>query len=102
MIGKLAPRLRITCVAGDETLFGEADLDMLNTAFASTGWPQAGAPPEPIAKETEAKKAAAPAPKPSVEEDPFDLFGLGPDAPLELIDDSAPSDNDRHRAAGNR
>ncbi len=85
-----------------ETLFGEADLDMLNTAFASTDWPEAGKPPEPAAKNPEPAKAAAPRPKPSVEEDPFDLFDLGPDAPLELIDDSAPSEEDRHKAASNR
>ena len=64
-----------------ETLFGEADLDMLSSALAA-GWPEADA-------------AAAPAPAPAKAtkktdvSDGFDLFDLGPDAPLELIDDSS-------------
>jgi len=33
-----------------------------------------------------------------MEEDPFDFFGLGPDAPLELIDD-LPAPQDTKKAA---
>jgi hypothetical protein len=67
-----------------ETLFGEADLDMLSAAL-STGWSESDdaerdAEPSGVAASDAAKEA---------EQDPFDLFDLGPDAPLELIDDSA-------------
>ena len=66
-----------------ETLFGEADLDMLSNALAAS-W-------------SESDDAAAPAPAPAPakaakktdDSDGFDLFDLGPDAPLELIDDSS-------------
>ena len=84
-----------------ETLFGEADLDMLSAALASAGWseddgdvPTNATPPTPAADAADlidatdagdatdtARAAEAP--------DPFDLFDLGPDAPLELIDDSS-------------
>jgi general secretion pathway protein A len=72
-----------------ETLFGEADLDMLSAALASAGWsPESTdtvtATPPP-AKEPPRPKATA------AVDDPFDLFDLGPDAPLELIDDSEPA-----------
>jgi type II secretory pathway predicted ATPase ExeA len=74
-----------------ETLFGDAALDLVSAALASAAeWPDddldaaaATAAPAPRA-EPEAKKAPLPA------DDPFDFFGLGEDAPLELIDDSAP------------
>ncbi|HEX5050090.1 MAG TPA: AAA family ATPase [Gammaproteobacteria bacterium] len=63
-----------------ETLFGEADLDMFSSALAAGSWP-------------ESDDAAAPAPakaaKKADDSDGFDLFDLGPDAPLELIDDSS-------------
>jgi general secretion pathway protein A len=93
-----------------ETLFGEADIDMLSAALASAGWSKDGTPPETApqkpAPKPEPAKATAPAPqskpKPTIEEDPFDLFGLGPDAPLELIDDSTPPDDHGHKAASNR
>jgi general secretion pathway protein A len=96
-----------------ETLFGEADLDMLSAALGAAGWSgdagqggdggdggdDAGAAPrEPDA--APAPKRAAAAPQPAADEDPFDLFGLGPDAPLELIDDS--TSPDVGKAANNR
>jgi len=70
-----------------ETLFGDAELDLLTAAFASAaGWSDSE-PPTEAAAPPEAKKAAAkPAAPPS--DDLLDLLGLGPDAPLELIDDS--------------
>ena len=79
-----------------ETLFGEADLDMLSAALASAGWSEeemaTATPPE-----KEQPEPAAPV------EDPFDLFDLGPDAPLELIDDSVTaSDTQRRRMATQR
>jgi hypothetical protein len=84
-----------------ETLFGEADLDMLSAALGST-WPETrpettNAPPAPPAppKDAPSKDLLAES------EDPFDLFGLGPDAPLELIDDSTP-DADGRKAVNNR
>lgn len=71
-----------------ETLFGEADLDMLSAALASAGWSET----EPDNEKIDAALAAAVAESEQTEVDPFDafdLFGLGPDAPLELIDDSS-------------
>jgi type II secretory pathway predicted ATPase ExeA len=71
-----------------ETLFGEADLDMLSAALASAGWSE----PEADDAKIDASLAAAAADGEHTEPDPFDafdLFGLGPDAPLELIDDSS-------------
>jgi hypothetical protein len=62
-----------------ETLFGEADLDMFTSALAAGGWSESD---DPAATGTSAKKAAD-------DPDGFDLFDLGPDAPLELIDDSS-------------
>ncbi len=88
-----------------ETLFSDAELDLVSAALASAAeWPDdddvqapsatstsktvpapastlKAAPAAPRAK-PEAAKAAPPV------DDPFDLFGLGDDAPLELIDDS--------------
>jgi hypothetical protein len=85
-----------------ETLFAESDLDMLSAALGAAGWPEASADAAPGGKpaKPEPKKAAAAEPKP--EEDPFDLFGLGPDAPLELIDDSAPVDDQGRKTATHR
>ena len=63
-----------------ETLFGEADLDMLSTALAASSWPDT---------DDDAAESAQPASTPADDNsDAFDLFDLGPDAPLELIDDS--------------
>lgn len=62
-----------------ETLFGEADLDMLTSALAAGTWPETG------------ENAPPPSPEKTgtADSDGFDLFDLGPDAPLELIDDSS-------------
>jgi len=119
-----------------ETLFGEADLDMLSAALAASGWSEeeqptvaasvsaapkpaaaakppaapstapaappraaASAPPPPsAAKPAAPAKAAAP----PAEEDPFDFLGLGPDAPLELIDDPEPTSATRKEGTRNR
>jgi general secretion pathway protein A len=86
-----------------ETLFGDAGLDLVSAALASAAdWPDdeldaaaAAAAPAPRT-EPEAKKAPLPA------DDPFDFFGLGEDAPLELIDDSAPPPSDRAAKAAVR
>ena len=71
-----------------ETLFGDAELDLVKAALASAAdWPDgdeqpaAAAPPAP-------EPEPVPAPPAMAADDPFDLFGLGDDAPLELIDDS--------------
>ncbi len=76
-----------------ETLFGEADLDMLSAALASAGWSdeEATAAAAPAPTKTEAPRETLTEP----EEDPFDLFDLGPDMPLELLDDTpeAPSND---------
>jgi general secretion pathway protein A len=82
-----------------ETLFGDAELDLVSAALASAEWPDddevAPAKPAPArstaATPTQARAAAPPAkpPKPpEPAEDAFDLFGLDDNAPLELIDDS--------------
>lgn len=90
-----------------ETLFGDAELDLVTAALASAAeWPDDDAPPAPAASKPEPTKAVAkpepaPAKTPLSADDPFDLFGLGDDAPLELIDDSTlpPVDHSRKRAA---
>jgi general secretion pathway protein A len=98
-----------------ETLFGDADLEKLNTALEASGWTDdpameppaaspattlsaaatlpAQAPPAPkaspsaqTAKPPQPMPAAKPAPLPA-DDDPFDFLGLGRDAPLELIDE---------------
>jgi hypothetical protein len=82
-----------------ETLFGDAGLDLVSAALASAEWnddePESiAAPTAPIPPAI----PAAPAPRPQPEankspppaDDPFDFFGLGQDAPLELIDDPEP------------
>lgn len=87
-----------------ETLFGDAGLDLVSAALASAAeWPDdeldaaAAAPAQAAARAVpEAKKAPLPA------DDPFDFFGLGEDAPLELIDDSAPLPSDRAAKAAVR
>ena len=71
-----------------ETLFSDAELDLVTAALAAE-WPDENdeaAEPKAGPKSEPEKPAAAATPPP---EDPFDLFGLGDDAPLELIDDSA-------------
>jgi type II secretory pathway predicted ATPase ExeA len=73
-----------------ETLFSDAELDLVAAALAAE-WPdEADAAAEAAARSAEPKPASQP--KPAAKQpvdDPFDLFGLGEDAPLELIDDSA-------------
>lgn len=68
-----------------ETLFSDAELDLVAAALAAE-WPD-------DADEAAEGPAAQPAKPASAEvatvDDAFDLFGLGDDAPLELIDDSA-------------
>jgi hypothetical protein len=79
-----------------ETLFGDAELDLVTAALASAAeWPEddVQTAPSPAPSKPEPAKAAAPA------DDPWDLFGLGDDAPLELIDDSAQSPADRKSAS---
>ncbi len=80
-----------------ETLFGEADLDFLSAALAS-------AVGEGEGEESQASASAqgvANAPAPPVD-DLMDLFNLGPDAPLELIDDSATIPGDQRKTAVRR
>jgi type II secretory pathway predicted ATPase ExeA len=69
-----------------ETLFGDAELDLVSAALASAAeWPD---DEEPTAAPTPAPAGAA-AKKPALPSDePLDLFGLDEDAPLELIDDA--------------
>jgi hypothetical protein len=67
-----------------ETLFGDAELDLVTAALAAAA--ESSDEGEPATVAAGAREPARPA-KPV--EDPFDLFGLDDDAPLELIDDSA-------------
>jgi hypothetical protein len=62
---------------------------MLSAALASAGWSESDTQ-EPVAAKEPPKRA------PPVD-DPFDLFDLGPDAPLELVDDSASPHDQRSR-----
>jgi type II secretory pathway predicted ATPase ExeA len=84
-----------------ETLFGDAELDLVSAALASAAdWPdddEVAPPKAPPARSTAAAPAparAAPAKRAEptkaaeLSEDAFDLFGLDDNAPLELIDDS--------------
>lgn len=86
-----------------ETLFADAELDLVSAALASAAeWPDeedlvpvpalTPAQPEvakaaPKAEPPKADPKATSKPNPATE-DPFDLFGLGEDAPLELMDDA--------------
>ena len=69
-----------------ETLFGDAELDLVSAALASAAeWPDDEDPtaaPTPALADTTDKKAAMPS------DEALDLFGLDADAPLELIDDA--------------
>ena len=73
-----------------ETLFGDAELDLMAAALASSAGELSDDVDldsvKPISSTDETKIAKAP---PKIDDDPFDLFDLGDDAPLELIDDSA-------------
>jgi hypothetical protein len=68
-----------------ETLFGDAELDLVSAALASAAeWPDDEEPtaaPTPARADTD-KKAIVPG------DEALDLFGLDADAPLELIDDA--------------
>jgi type II secretory pathway predicted ATPase ExeA len=85
-----------------ETLFGDAELDLVSAALASAAdWPDDDDPtaaPAPALSDSAAAspaKAAAPS-----TDDAFDLFGLDDNAPLELIDDSTlPPANPRPKTA---
>lgn len=79
-----------------ETLFGEADLDFLSAALASAVGE---------GDEAEASASAPSAPTPPTAppvDDLMDLFNLGPDAPLELIDDSAAPQGDQRKSSVRR
>ncbi|HXS80328.1 MAG TPA: AAA family ATPase [Gammaproteobacteria bacterium] len=85
-----------------ETLFGDAELDLVSAALASAAdWPDDD---EPTASPTPALSSA---PRPASgktaapsTDDGFDLFGLDANAPLELIDDSTlPPANPRPKTA---
>ena len=90
-----------------ETLFGDAELDLVTAALASAAeWPDDDTQPASAASKPEPTKAVAkperaPAKTSLPADDPFDLFGLGDDAPLELIDDSTlpPANLSRKREA---
>jgi hypothetical protein len=74
-----------------ETLFNDADIEMLSAALASAGWSGDHRAEPPVAElsaaePSDSKRMARMTP--SVD-DSFDLFDLGDDAPLELIDDSS-------------
>lgn len=94
-----------------ETLFGDAELDLLTAALESAaGWAEDESAPEAPPVKAAAKAVrqpaiqASPVPQarqaaPVAEDDLLDLLGLGDDAPLELIDDDAPPAGDRPRKA---
>ncbi len=73
-----------------ETLFGDAELDLVKAALASAAdWPDGEEQPAaPAARPRPQARARARSRRHAPVDDPFDLFGLGDDAPLELIDDS--------------
>jgi hypothetical protein len=85
-----------------ETLFGDAELDLVSAALASAAdWPEDD---DPTAKPTPALSSAPAATSgttaaPSTD-DGIDLFGLDANAPLELMDDSTlPPANPRPKTA---
>jgi len=80
-----------------ETLFGEADLDFLSAALASA----VGEGEESQVSALESS-ASAPPPASPPEDDLMDLFNLGPDAPLELIDDSRAPPSEHRKSATRR
>ena len=75
-----------------ETLFGEADLDFLSATLASA---------VSDGEESHVPVSARSPPAPPVD-DLMDWFNLGPDAPLELIDDSTVPPGDRRKTAARR
>jgi len=98
-----------------ETLFGDAELDLMSalaTAASLAEDDEAATPAAPKAS-TPKTPAPRPAPKPSTaakpaaakntasDDDLIALLGLS-DAPLELIDDPTPSPADRQKSANRR
>ncbi len=75
-----------------ETLFSEADLDFLSATLASA---------VSDGEESHVPVSARSPPAPPVD-DLMDWFNLGPDAPLELIDDSTVPPGDRRKTAARR
>jgi type II secretory pathway predicted ATPase ExeA len=90
-----------------ETLFGDAELDLVSAALASAAdWPDdddpTAAPTPALSASATHPKTAAPSAKAAVPgtDEAFDLFGLDDNAPLELIDDSTlPPANPRPKTA---
>ena len=80
-----------------ETLFGEAELDFLSAALASS----VGETDDSQISASAPNASASPTAAPPVD-DLMDLFNLGPDAPLELIDDSATLPGDQRKSATRR
>ena len=80
-----------------ETLFGEAELDFLSAALASAVGENEEAPAA-----APAQSPQTPPPTSSPADELMDLFNLGPDAPLELIDDSATPQSDQRKTAARR
>jgi type II secretory pathway predicted ATPase ExeA len=86
-----------------ETLFGDAELDLMTAALASAAeWPADDEQPAASAKPAPATSKPQAPERPAPIDDPFDLFGLGDDAPLELIDDSVQAPNDQTRKTAAR
>ena len=85
-----------------ETLFGDAELDLVSAALASAAdWPDdddpTGKPAPALSQSAAATSGKKGAPG---TDDAFDLFGLDDNAPLELIDDSTlPPANPRPKTA---
>ena len=89
-----------------ETLFSDAELDLVAAALASAAeWADEEEDTVPAAQATPAKpvtaKHATAKTLPSDDDDLLGLLGLSDDSPLELIDDSANS-NDRQRKTSAR
>jgi type II secretory pathway predicted ATPase ExeA len=84
-----------------ETLFGDAELDLVSAALASAAdWPDDDDPTAKPAPALSTSAPASPAKPAAASGDAFDLFGLDDNAPLELIDDSTlPPANPRPKTA---
>ena len=85
-----------------ETLFGDADLDMLSAALASAGWPD----DEPMTDDKPAAlddipaalEAAPVALETEPADDELDIFGFGTPKKLELVDDDTSATGQRKLA----
>jgi hypothetical protein len=87
-----------------ETLFGDAELDLVSAALASAAdWPDDDEPTparSPALSASTASTAVTGKNAAPTADDGIDLFGLDADAPLELIDDSTlPPANPRPKTA---